>query len=190
MRKILLIFFILAPLFSHAQNNELDSLESKNKYKNIFKEVNRKWALGIGGGVAGISTDYITGAMSFNITIKGFHADACIMPGEDHEHDVRVDKWTSDYYTSWHLGYQVPISRNIRIIPLVGFWTAGKSATDGADWTISGGQIVNKTSKSSDASGFDYGVQLNFKAKKVLLYTNLTRYSACAGIGFEFGGKK
>lgn len=183
-------FLTLLPVWLHAQINS-DSIKIEDKYKTIFKEVNRKTALGIGGGVAGLTTDYFTGAFSFNMTLKGYHVDVCVMgSGDDHKHDVRVDKWSSDYYYSMHLGYQIPVTRNFRFIPLVGFWVTGKSTTDGADWTVSGGQIVNKTSSTHDAAGFDYGAQLNFKVKKLLLYGNITRYTACVGIGFEFGGNK
>lgn len=190
MKRILLLL-ALFPILSYAQNSQSDSIKKESKYKTIFKEVNKKTALGLGGGVAGLTTNYFTGAFSFNFTIMGYHFDFCGMgSGEDHKHDVRVDKWSNDYYTSFHFGYQIPITRNFRFIPLVGFWVAGVETTDGGDWTVSGGQIQNKTSSSRDAAGFDYGAQLNFKIKKVLYYGNITRYSACVGIGFEFGGKK
>lgn len=189
--KKLLLLLALFPVLAFSQEIQENVSEERGDYKSMFKEVNSKWALGFGGGVGGMTTDFLTGALSVNITIKGFHADYCgISSGEDHRHDVRVDKWKSDYYLSWHFGYQIPVSRNFRIIPLVGFWVVGTETTDGSDWTVSGGQINNKVSNSPDTSGFDYGAQFNFKAKKMLLYANVTRYSACAGIGFEFGGKK
>lgn len=145
----------------------------------------------MGGGVAGLKTDYSQGGINISFTIKGFHADWCGWgDGEDHKHDVNVGKWNSRSNMSIHFGYQIPLCKYVRIIPVIGIWSVGTTTTDGYDWTVNYNGITNKTTRSVEDKGFDFGAQVNAAYKKFYIFAEATRYSASGGIGIEFGRRR
>ena len=73
-----------------------------------FKEVNRKWNIGMMGGYVGYGKDISNGAIGVNLTIKGFYADIMGWPSS-HENDMGIDKWSDKTSFAFHVGYQIPI---------------------------------------------------------------------------------
>lgn len=146
-----------------------------------FKEVNHKWNIGIGGGY---NTSMKVGSYNVCLTVRGFHLTIG-GTGSSHKHDVNVGEWEEKASMMAHLGYQIPIVKAFRIIPVVGVAGAGTSYTDGYDWNVSHGQINNKT--STDMSyRFDYGAHLVFNHRKLMINVGVSRYIVSGCIGLEF----
>lgn len=147
-----------------------------------FREVNKKWNISINGGYnhsAGV------GLYGLGLTIKGFHITFGAT-GSTHENDVRVGKWKEKSGCIAHAGYQIPINKVIRIIPVVGISGAGEVLTDGYDYEISNGTIQNET-YSDIKCKFDFGAHFVINPyKKLIINWAWTRYTLYAGVGFEF----
>lgn len=80
-----------------------------------------------------------------------------------------VDKWSDKMTTVVHIGYQIPIVKNLRFIPVIGYAKIAYGTTDGSDYTISDSGIVhNKFSEKKSVSGLDFGgiAVINIKKSK------------------------
>lgn len=153
--------------------------------KEAFETANGKWAIGFIGGALGVFDDKARGAFGLNITIKGVYADF-LWKGSSHKSDVKVDKWKESSGTAVHIGYQLPITKGFRLIPVVGYYTLGSVTTDGYDWKVTNNGISNKTSNSIDFKGFDYGGVMVFNTKHVNFYAAGTRHTLYGGIAYQF----
>ena len=91
-----------------------------------------------GGYGRGISN----GAVGVSLAIKGFYAGVMGWPSS-HENDMGVDKWSDKTTTVVHIGYQIPIVKNLRFIPVIGYAKIAYGTTDGSDYTISDSGIVH-----------------------------------------------
>ena len=85
--------------------------------------------MGYGRGVS-------NGAVGVSLAIKGFYAGVMGWPSS-HENDMGVDKWSDKTTTVVHIGYQIPIVKNLRFIPVIGYAKIAYGTTDGSDYTIS-----------------------------------------------------
>lgn len=147
-----------------------------------FKEVNSQWNISINGGY---NHSAKLGVYGFGLTIKGFHLTMG-GTGSSHEHDVEVDTWKEKSTCMIHAGYQIPITKSFRIIPIAGMAGAGEVITDGADWNVSpNGTINNKTTHDMKYK-FDYGVHLVYNHRKLIVNLAASRYTVFAGVGLEF----
>lgn len=148
-----------------------------------FNEVNKKWNISINGGY---NHSAKVGLYGFGLTIKGFHVTIG-GTGSTHENDVNVGKWKEKSSAIIHAGYQIPITKVIRIIPVIGTSGAGEEITDGYDYNIShNGTIHNKTYNDIKYK-FDFGAHLVLNPyKKLIVNLAGTKYTLYAGVGFEF----
>lgn len=151
-----------------------------------FKEVNKEWSIGIIGGYVGYGRGISNGAVGVSLAIKGFYADVMGWPSS-HENDMGVDKWSDKMTTVVHIGYQIPIVKNLRFIPVIGYAKIAYGTTDGSDYTISDSGIVhNKFSEKKSVSGLDFGGIAVINVKKVNINLAFTKYSILGGIALEF----
>lgn len=148
-------------------------------------EANKKWSIGLMGAYMHFPNDVSRGAVGFNLRIKGFYVDLMGW-GSSHERDVNYDKW--DERTSFvaHIGYQIPLFKCFRIIPIVGYASAGKTKTDGTDWSVDSGGIKNEESSSTDASGVDAGGLVCINIRKLNIYLGITNHLYMGGVGIQF----
>lgn len=153
--------------------------------KEAFHAANGKWAIGIVGGGLGIFEDKARGVFGLNLTIKGVYVDF-MGKGSSHKSDVKVDKWKESSGTVFHVGYQLPVTKGFRLIPLIGYYTLGSVTTDGYDWKATSSGISNKTSNSIDSKGLDYGGSLVFNTKHVNFYAAGTKHTLYGGIAYQF----
>jgi hypothetical protein len=151
-----------------------------------FKEVNNKWNIGLMGAYAGYGKEITSGAFGISLTIKGVHANFMgLYPS--HKDDVRVGEWSDKTCTLLHIGYQIPITRKVRIIPIIGYSKIAYGTTNGWDWEVDGsGNIDNNYLEKKSISGFDYGGIVVFNWKKLIINVALTKYTMFGGIGLEF----
>lgn len=146
-----------------------------------FKEVNHKWNLSLNVGYSPTGRVIVGGV---GATVRGFHITIG-GTGSTHEHDVNVDTWNEDASWTLHAGYQIPIVKSFRVIPVIGVIGVGEAHTNGYDWNYSHGQINNKVSVDMTHK-FDYGAHLVFSHRKLIINALLTRHAFLGGIGLEF----
>lgn len=175
MCKLLLAFLLFMPLAANARAFSQEA----------FQAANGSWSVGILGGGLGLFDDEARGVFGLNLTIKGFYVDF-MGKGSSHKNDVRVDKWKESSGTVFHTGYQIPVTANFRIIPVVGYYTLGTVSTDGYDWKVTSSGISNKTSTSIDSKGVDYGGVLVINSRRVNFYAGCTRYTLYGGVALQF----
>ena len=103
-----------------------------------------------------------------------------------HGSDVRVEKWDDDEALTFHVGYQIPIQKWLRITPMVGYAHNATGTTNGYNWSANSNGIHNKFEAEDSFSEFDYGAQLTFNINRINLLGTLTRYNWYVGISVEF----
>ena len=84
-----------------------------------FKEINSKWNVGMMGGFVGYGRDISYGAVGINLTVKGFYADFMGLP-PSRENDMGIKRWSDKSSLLVHVGYQIPITKSIRLVPVIG----------------------------------------------------------------------
>lgn len=146
-----------------------------------FNNVNHKWNISFNGGYSPAGRVPLYG---FGITVRGFHLTIGGL-GSTHEHDVNVGTWNEDASCTLHLGYQVPIVKSFRIIPVIGITGIGEANTNGWDWSVDQGQINNEVSTDLIYK-FDFGAHIVFKHRKLIINLGGTRYTLLGGLGLEF----
>ncbi len=171
MKKILLLFF-----------STLLCASASAKDIFPFSEVNSKWNISINGGY---NHNVKAGVYGLGLTIRGFHLTIG-GTGESHKHDVKVDTWKEKSTCLIHVGYQIPITKSFRIIPVAGMAGAGEIVTDGSDWNISQDGTINNKMTRDMTYKFDYGAHLVYNYRKLIINLATSRYTVFAGIGFEF----
>ncbi|EKJ91826.1 hypothetical protein QR305_02085 [Bacteroides finegoldii] len=147
-----------------------------------FNEVNSKWNISINGGY---NHNVKAGAYGLGLTIKGFHLTIG-GTGGSHKHDIKVDTWKEQSTCLIHVGYQIPITKSFRFIPVVGMAGAGEIVTDGSDWNISQNGTINNKMTRDMTYKFDYGAHLVYNHRKLIINLSASRYTIFAGIGLEF----
>lgn len=175
MKKLILLLFLCLPMLS----------EAKIFSKDAFQTANGKWSIGILGGGLGIFEGKGRGVFGMNLTIKGIYGDF-LGKGSSHKSDIEVKKWSESSGTVFHVGYQFPVTKTLRIIPIVGYYTLGRTITDGYNWSVSKTGISNKTSTSVDSKGVDYGGVLVLNTKHVNFYGACSKHTLYGGIAYQF----
>lgn len=146
-----------------------------------FRDVNHKWNISFNGGYSPAGRVPLYG---FGLTVRGVHLTVGGL-GSTHEHDVNVGTWNEKASFTLQAGYQIPLVKSFRIIPVIGTIGIGEAITDGWDWSVNQGQITNKVS-SEIKYNFDYGVHLVFNHRKLIINLGATRYTLFGGLGLEF----
>ena len=83
-----------------------------------------------------------------------------------HENDMGVDKWSDKMTTVVHIGYQIPIVKNLRFIPVIGYAKIAYGTTDGSDYTISDSGIVHNKFQRKKCFGARFWRDSGHKYKK------------------------
>ena len=146
-----------------------------------FKEVNHKWNISLNGGYNHVGK---VGLYGLGATVRGFH----VMlggTGSSHRNDMHVGVWKEKSSYLVHAGYQIPIVKSFRIIPVVGVAGVGEVVTNGYDYEFPNTTVENKVTSSLKYK-FDYGAHLVFKHRKLIVNVGATRYTVLGGLGLEF----
>jgi hypothetical protein len=145
---------------------------------------NRKYSISIGGGAV-MFPDNTSGAVDISTTIWGGHLNIIALPAA-HSKDVSVDKQKDKTCFAIHAGYQIPITKAWRVIPLVGYASVDRGYTDGSNYRVDGNGIHNSFVSTDSNSGFDYGGSIVFNYKMLIVSAAYTKHTAYASIGLEF----
>lgn len=146
-----------------------------------FEEVNHKWNLSLLGGY---NHKGKVGLAGWGLTVRGFHLTIGGTTSS-HKHDMGVDTWKEKASFLFHAGYQIPIVRSFRVIPVVGMAGIGEVTTDGSDYEIDGTTVENKVSSDLKYK-LDYGAHFVYNHRKLIVKVCATRYTVAGGIGLEF----
>lgn len=146
-----------------------------------FGDVNHKWNVSINGGYSPTGRVALYG---IGCTIRGFHLTIGGL-GSTHEHDINVDTWNEDASFMMQAGYQIPVIKSFRLIPVIGITGIGEAQTDGWDWSIQNDRVNNKVTMNLKYK-FDYGIHAVFNHRKLIINFGVTRYTLLGGIGVEF----
>lgn len=173
MKKLLVLAFLFVIVFSAKGQSRIAEVN------------NNKYAIGFNLGAIGIGKSQTLFGFGFSGTIWGVYIDFLLHPNE-HGTSTKVDKWNDEQGIATHIGYQIPISKHFRIIPMIGYGEVNKGVTDGSDYSISGGSVHNNYHATSRDGGFDFGTALVLNFGMLNIYATGTLWSLSAGIGIEF----
>ena len=142
-------------------------------------------------GAIGIGKEVTRAAFGANLLAYGVYLDF-LYAGPQHKSDPKVDIWNDSSGYSVHLGYQIPITEYLRIIPFAGYAEVNRGVTDGTDYsyeystTNKRWNVNNKYTKDWRAGGFDAGGSLVINIGPANIFLTGTMSSAYGGIGVEF----
>lgn len=176
-RSIKLTFLVITMMVFY--NPDADAFS-----RGLFKETNiKEKAFGLTLGVVGWQDYQPTPAIGFSLQFFGVYFDLMGLP-INHRDDVGTETWIDETSFAAHIGYQLPITKTVRIIPIIGAADCGTVTVNGAQWHFENGHIVNDTKYNGDGGGgLDYGGILVIHHKKwnfSAAYTNHTVYFAAA----------
>lgn len=122
--------------------------------------------------------------MGFGATVYGVHITIggvgnCKMAPEE------VVKGRTTASAMIQFGYQIPIVRAFRVIPVVGTAATGKVVFDMTDAHLRSADDDPKTRLKMQYH-FDAGVHLVYNHRKLIVNAAVTRYTLFAGVGIEF----
>ena len=167
-------------------------LSSVTNAQTIFQsnevwKYNKAVEIGFQGTQIGRSSDgFSEWGMGIDFTCYGFYLDYSFLINT-HESDVRVDKWNDKRGWAFHAGYQIPISRIVRVIPQIGYVSGDYGVTDGSNWRVTNSGIQNHFDSKDSFKSFDYGAKLVINpAKYFVLFGQVTAHTFGIGLGFEW----
>lgn len=152
--------------------------------RDLFSMTNvREKAFGLNVGVVGWQDDQPTPAIGFSLQFFGVYFDVMGLPA-GHSDAIGTETWVDETSFATHIGYQIPITKAVRIIPIIGAADCGTVTVNGAQWHYENGRIHNDTKYNGDGcGGLDYGGILVIHHKKwnfSAAYTNHTVYFGAA----------
>lgn len=153
-----------------------------------FGEVNTNtYTVGFQMGAVGMNQNYSLFAAGANMTIWGLYLDFLVHEAE-HRYTYHRGFWDDNRAYSMHVGYQIPITRWLRIIPMLGYGEVSGGVTNSYDtrYDYREDSWVNHYEPDWRTYGLDPGASLVLNFGIVNLYLTATQWSACAGIGIEF----
>lgn len=174
MKKIILAIALLCGTF--AANAQVFPIAKVN---------NHHYEIGFQGGAIGLGKEFVLGGFGFNVTVWGVYFDMLIH-GAEHAGSTKLGPWNDKQGIALHLGYQIPITEWLRIIPLVGYGEINEGITDGSQYTIDKNGIHNRYRATWRHGGFDAGGALCFNFKFVSVYLTGSIWSVSGGVGFAF----
>lgn len=147
-----------------------------------FREVNRE-RINISAN-AGYHFDSNVAVMGFGVTVYGVHitiggVGTCKLP------DGTRPGGKNTASAMVQLGYQLPVTRNFRVIPVVGTAAIGKIVYDMEDAHLRADDDPPKT-RLKMSYRFDAGIHFVYNYRKLIVNAAITRYTVFGGIGVEF----
>lgn len=146
-----------------------------------FGEVNSKLNLSAN---AGWHIDSRVAAMGFGVTIKGFHLTVGGV-GSCKLKEGAVPSGKNSASAMIQAGYQIPVVKAFRVIPVVGTAALGKIVYDREDEDLRAPGDPEKT-RLEMKYRFDAGIHLVYNHRKLIVNAAVTRYTVFGGIGVEF----
>ncbi len=163
MKKCILSLAVLfSAIYASAQSGAVAEIGKEYKLAEFNLNANRLEA-GFNIGQAGSFTEYAAFGTGANILYNGFYLD--FIKAEPHHKyfsEISDTDWNDSCAYSINLGYQVPIVKWLRIMPLVGYAQTNYGITDGSSYSISADNDISwyhnyKVTPGSRKHYFNYG---------------------------------
>lgn len=155
-----------------------------------------RFELGLNLGQAEPFSSYKDFGMGVSLLAWGVYADMFIANAQHkYDHHVSDTQWNDTEAVSVNLGYQVPVVKWLRIMPLVGYSQTNDGITDGS--TINFSSSDSGTTFSHDyivtpgsrRHYFNYGGGLSIQPLKWFsINAIVTRHAIYGGIAIDFFG--
>jgi outer membrane receptor protein involved in Fe transport len=158
-----------------------------------FSNNNGRYETGLNIGKAGYTTPYEGLTLGFNIVAWGVSLNV-IKEGPQHRYDDTVDntQWNDHVALNIDLGYQIPVLKWLRIMPVAGYCQTNEGITDAsklyADSDESGISLYHpyKVTRGSREHYFNYGAGISIQPIKwISLTATYSRYAFYAGVNLD-----
>ena len=170
----------------------------------MYAEVGKEWKLfdfqlnaqrlefGVNAGQAGSFSPYADFAMGANLLVNGIYVDF-LASDPDHKYSASSDtKWNDHVAFCINAGYQIPILKWLRIMPVIGYAQTNDGITDASRtiWEIdeysSNTYHPYKVTKGSRSHYFNYGGGLSIQPCKWFSINLIATTNALyGGIGID-----
>ena len=158
-----------------------------------FADNLRRFEVGLNVGQVGTSTPYAGIGVGANLVLSGFHLDF-VIDGPDHKYDNHVNNATYDDCESFviNAGYQIPIFRWLRIIPIAGYCQTNEGVTDASTVNIQHNEYSSSiyhdyyVIPGSRRHYFNYGGGISIQPLKWFSINAIcTKYAIYGGISID-----
>ena len=193
MKKLIIIAVLLSLAAALKAQSIIGAGIEYEKQLFEFSLNTKRFEVGINVGQAGSFSDYARFGMGANILIGGVYLDF-IEAEPQHRYTSRVTdtKWNDNASFCINAGYQIPILKWLRIMPLVGYGQTNDGITDGSSIEISSSDEGlswyhrYKVTPGSRTHYFNYGGGLSIQPSR-WFSVNLvaTRCGIYAGIALD-----
>ena len=170
----------------------------------MYAEVGKEWKLfdfqlnaqrlefGVNAGQAGSFSPYADFAMGANLLVNGIYVDF-LASDPDHKYSASSDtKWNDHVAFCINAGYQIPILKWLRIMPVIGYAQTNDGITDASVtiWDVdeysSNTYHPYKVTKGSRSHYFNYGGGLSIQPCKWFSINLIATTNALyGGIGID-----
>lgn len=156
-------------------------------YGDGLLEENNCAGFSLHSGVIGRKQNMSLNAFGFSLSAYGLYFDY-IAWRRNKNIRCKKGKLGEDMTECFHFGYQLPITKWLRIAPLIGKVTEEKMGTETFNYDFSTKSITTNIIPGNRVTGFDYGAQvmLNFCMNERIdlnLHGTITKYCEYCGIG-------
>ena len=158
-----------------------------------FVDNTHRFELGFNVGEVGTTTPYAGIGVGVNAVISGFHLDF-IIDGPDHKYDNHVNDSLYEDCEAFAInaGYQVPIFRWLRVIPIVGYCQTNEGVTDASTINIENHEYSSSiyhdynVIPESRRHYFNYGGGISIQPLKWFSINAIcTKYAIYGGISID-----
>jgi hypothetical protein len=178
-------FFLIVTLLTFALSSNAQWFDFSNNYD--------RYGVGFHLGMAGLNSEYHDLGTGVSINVMGFYLDF-LQGGPAHKHDIHVTNTLYNDSVAFHInaGYQIPVLKWLRIMPMVGYCQTNAGLTDAT--TVNVDVNENTTSIFHDydvTSGtrkhhFNFGAGLFIKPIRwIEIYAIGSRYAIYGGISIN-----
>ena len=193
MKKLVLAIVLFAGAFSAQAQSSAGALFEKDVKVFDFTFNARRLEMGLTAGQSAAFSDYARFGMGAYILANGIYLDF-LRAEPQHRYDGRVSdtKWNDNQSFCINAGFQVPIFRWLRLMPLVGYAQTNDGLTDGS--TIIESADAESTTwyhKYSVTPGsrnhyFNFGGGLSVQpCKWFSIHFVMSRHAIYGGIGLD-----
>ncbi len=171
----------------------LTALAAANAQCFDFSLNNGRYEAGINFGEIATTTSYSRLALGGSLMAWGVYLDITTAPPQ-HRYDNRVSdtKWNDDKVVLINAGYQVPVLKWLRIMPLIGYMQTNEGVTDASSLRVEGDESSvtlyhpYRVTPGSRNHYFNFGGGISIQPLKWFSINMMyTRYSIHGGIGIS-----
>ena len=191
MKRLITIIFLLS--LAIGANAQAVYAEVGKEYKLFDFQLNAKrLEFGVNFGQAGSFSPYADFAMGANLLVNGIYVDFLASDPEHKYARTSDTKWNDHVVFCINAGYQIPILKWLRIMPVIGYAQTNDGITDASRtiWDVdeysSNTYHPYKVTKGSRSHYFNYGGGLSIQPCKWFSINLIgTAHAIYGGVGID-----